>query len=177
MTSIEYFYNANGEVGHYEYDDVLYVSTFPIDWATEHIEGTGPKECNNCKYYGSWDNVFLGYCGNCARYIYNGKRGMGFIDQLDEMNPTDPRSATLTYLKGLDIDSIRLDANINRQGLCDDPECKFCNTADNEKNEIDEIIEWMEKRHQEMEEASIRLHEEWIKYGMDDLYDDIQYYG
>jgi len=54
-----------------------YVNSFPKEWAQSHLEGTGPEFCSNCYDHGSKDGVFLGYCLNCAIYVYNGERGPG----------------------------------------------------------------------------------------------------
>jgi hypothetical protein len=69
-----------GKPAYYSYDEELYCGTFPEEWVLDHSPGTGPKDCGNCSYYGSWNGVFLGYCANCAQYVYNGVRGRGFID-------------------------------------------------------------------------------------------------
>ena len=61
----------------YKYDGILYTSTFPREWAENHETDTGPKECLNCIEFGFWNGAFIGYCGNCAKYAYNGKRGKG----------------------------------------------------------------------------------------------------
>ena len=45
-----------------------------------HEPGTGPEECLNCAYFGCIDDVFIGYCANCAINIYEGSRGRGFIE-------------------------------------------------------------------------------------------------
>lgn len=68
-----------GKICYYSYDDELYASTFPEEWVENHLDGTGPKECGNCAYYGSWNGVFIGYCCNCAIHDYCGTRGRGFI--------------------------------------------------------------------------------------------------
>tara|TARA_Y100000389_G_scaffold205036_1_gene262265 strand:+ start:4977 stop:5375 length:399 start_codon:yes stop_codon:yes gene_type:complete len=57
---------------------VKYIKTFPENWINEdHIRHTGPCYCNNCRYHGSFKGIFLGYCLNCAEYIYNFSRGPG----------------------------------------------------------------------------------------------------
>jgi hypothetical protein len=74
------YHYRNGKPAYYSYDEELYCGTFPEEWAQNHLPTTGPKECRNCMYYGSWNGVFLGYCTNCADYVYNGERGRGLID-------------------------------------------------------------------------------------------------
>jgi len=77
---IRSFHRGSGCVRtYYSYDDELYAGTFPEEWAMDHAPGTGPKDCENCRDAGGWNGVFLGYCGNCAIYEYNGTRCKGFI--------------------------------------------------------------------------------------------------
>lgn len=85
---------------------VLYFGTFPVEWALSHKEGTGPNDCNNCLCYGSKDGVFLGYCANCADYIYERARGRGMYYNLEEC-PTDKGDSIFdTYLNGIDLSLI-----------------------------------------------------------------------
>lgn len=74
ITAIPVFQGAQGK--YYLVDGEKYHIRFPIDWAHNHIvferqncviEGTGPKNCVNCKIHGSIRDVFVGYCGNCLR--------------------------------------------------------------------------------------------------------------
>jgi hypothetical protein len=99
---------------YYEVDGELYAIQFPRQWALNHLDYTGPKNCMNCKYYGSWNGVFIGYCTNCARE-YDTDRGNGFSD-IGEEKPTDEfirdlyyendYSAKNTYLKNVKPDDI-----------------------------------------------------------------------
>jgi len=105
----EFIYHyRNGKPAYYSYDEELYCGTFPKEWVLDHFPDTGPKECSNCAYYGSWNGVFLGYCANCAQYEYNGERGQGFIDIGKEYdyNHDDGLSVFDTYLKGLVPDDV-----------------------------------------------------------------------
>ena len=61
----------------YTFDGVKYVNTFPQEWASNHLDETGPKNCISCKFNGSLCDVFIMYCTNCAIYEYGGKRGLG----------------------------------------------------------------------------------------------------
>lgn len=54
----------------YEYSGQKYSICFPIEWATNHFEKTGPHECINCLHYGCDKNVFTNYCINCQEYEY-----------------------------------------------------------------------------------------------------------
>ena len=94
---------------YYNYKGELYTGTFPIEWAKNHLPKTGPKECQNCYYFGSWNGVFIGYCANCAVYTYNGKRGRGFIGLGKENNYDEVENYTSvfdSYLKNVEMDEI-----------------------------------------------------------------------
>ena len=93
----------------YLYDYQWYHAKFPEEWATCHKEGTGPGQCNNCADYGSINGIFIGYCANCAMYVYEGSRGRGFIDvgvEFNDNNVLGCASVFDTYLKDVDIHSI-----------------------------------------------------------------------
>lgn len=77
---------------------------------------TGPKHCTNCKKYGFYNGVFIGYCLNCASEFYN-SRGNGLTDiegiELNEnMVAFDltyfqkEKSIWKTYLKGISLEQI-----------------------------------------------------------------------
>jgi hypothetical protein len=89
----------------YSYDGELYTSTFPGEWACEHLPGTGPKECNECREVGGWNGVFIAYCGPCARK-YDFERGTGFDSVGHDLHSTAPNSASNTYLYGIDWNDI-----------------------------------------------------------------------
>lgn len=57
---------------------INYLNSFPDEWISNNVIGTGPNQCINCKNYGCIDNIFIGYCANCCQYIYNFERGEGF---------------------------------------------------------------------------------------------------
>ncbi len=103
------YHYRNGKPAYYSYDEELYCGTFPENWVEDCLEGTGPKECGNCAYYGSWNGVFLGYCANCAQFMYNGERGHGFVDigkECDYNPEVCGPSVFDTYLKGLCPDEV-----------------------------------------------------------------------
>ena len=54
----------------YEYNGQKYSICFPIEWATNHFEKTGPYECINCLHHGCDKNVFTNYCINCQECEY-----------------------------------------------------------------------------------------------------------
>lgn len=103
------YHYRNGKPVYYSYDEELYCGTFPEDWAKNHLPGTGPKECLNCAFYGSWNGVFLGYCANCSDYEYNGERGRGLLSMGEEDNSISVAyypSIFETYLKDVSPDDV-----------------------------------------------------------------------
>ena len=91
----------------YQYDGELYANHFPHEWAQNHMDGTGPKSCNNCRYFGSWNGVFVGYCANCAHYDYEFSRGHGFIAPGRELRENIPQARAMeTYLCEVDFNTI-----------------------------------------------------------------------
>jgi hypothetical protein len=61
----------------YDYNGQKYSNCFPIEWATNHFEKTGPFECMNCLHYGCVNSIFTTYCINCQEYEYNYTRIVG----------------------------------------------------------------------------------------------------
>jgi hypothetical protein len=68
---------------HYLYNGFWYYCKFPVEWAMSHLPSTGPKECDNCAYYGTVHDgtIFVGYCLNCAKHDYLLTRGPGLPTQ------------------------------------------------------------------------------------------------
>lgn len=68
---------------HYLYNGFWYYRKFPVEWAVSHLPSTGPKECDNCAYYGTVHEgtIFVGYCLNCAHHDYRLTRGSGLPSQ------------------------------------------------------------------------------------------------
>jgi hypothetical protein len=64
-----------------------------------HIPNTGPHDCFNCIAYGMKNNVFYGYCLNCATVIYNLERGDGF----------DSKNSNLFIEKDKEIENLYTD--------------------------------------------------------------------
>lgn len=90
---------------YYSYRGHLYINQFPKMWATAHAADTGPEECENCNFYGSWNGIFIGYCVNCAEYVYEFQRGHGFIDHGEELDEDIPQLRAMdTYLCDVDLD-------------------------------------------------------------------------
>jgi len=101
-------YNHEGFASYYSYDDKLYSIHFPKKWTKDHADGTGPKMCENCDYHGSWNGVFIGYCMNCARYIYEGSRGRGMEKGVEDNSEEVQQYHSVhdTYLKNVIYDYI-----------------------------------------------------------------------
>jgi len=76
--------NNGNEISYIISDDGYnYIDTFNPEWQlTQENDLSGPSYCENCRCYGSilqnGKDIFLGYCLNCAIYIYDGLRGPGF---------------------------------------------------------------------------------------------------
>jgi len=91
------FISCNGE---------LYSSLLPMQWITDPVAGTGPKDCYLCRQYGHWNGVFIMHCWRCCKEVFEYKYGSGAIDQGVELYPDHPNSVSNTYLKDVDWDSI-----------------------------------------------------------------------
>lgn len=92
----------------YLYQGAWYHRSFPVLWAMTHEGDSGPSQCANCADFGCVNNVFIGYCANCAEYRYGGERGRGFIDNGIEFDEYETAvSAFDTYLKDVDISQIK----------------------------------------------------------------------
>tara|TARA_A100001011_G_scaffold398394_1_gene502681 strand:+ start:3069 stop:3332 length:264 start_codon:yes stop_codon:yes gene_type:complete len=65
---------------------IKYSINIPDEWIqSEQFDETGPLYCANCKYHGSnKDNIFKGYCLNCADYVYEFRRGPGYTDGIPQ---------------------------------------------------------------------------------------------
>ena len=59
---------------YYTYNNQKYSTCFPLEWAINHFEQTGPKECEGCFEYGCDDSIFKQYCMDCQVYEYMGSR-------------------------------------------------------------------------------------------------------
>jgi len=108
---------VNGIDAYYVYDEEKYTLTFPLQLAMNFKEGTGPKECGNCDYFGRWNGVMIGLCANCAFYDYKFEYGPGFIslgfEFTDNPHWTNRITALETYLKDVALD------NIGDKNICD----------------------------------------------------------
>lgn len=82
-----------------EYRGEKYISSFPDEWLLLRVNGTGPDECASCKHYGSINNIFIGYCKNCAETVYKYERGDGF-DRKSEEILLEGNSILPNYLEG-----------------------------------------------------------------------------
>jgi hypothetical protein len=80
--SIYYKYQSNrtmqkGMPNFYEYNGQRYSVCFPVEWATTHIEGTGPEECHICNIYGCDNDIFKSYCQHCSEQYSDNPRNTG----------------------------------------------------------------------------------------------------
>ena len=121
VASIEIFDNSLGSQ-YYILGGNRFDINFPIKWAVENLneyDGEtallrhGPVHCTNCATFGVINNIFVGYCSNCALHKYNYSRGNGFnavgveqiVDHLGEvLNPQN--SIWNTYMENVQQDQI-----------------------------------------------------------------------
>lgn len=102
VTSISIFCE-NGK-NFYIVDGYKYDAEFPIIWALNHlsisyedssgnifINGSGPKECENCREYGTFESIFKEYCTTCLVNVYNGQRYIPqFAARFENSNEEEP---------------------------------------------------------------------------------------
>jgi hypothetical protein len=103
----------------YSYDNEVYHKNFPEEWATSHKPGTGPKECANCAFFGSFGGHFFAYCVNCAEFEYNFSRGLGMYLDYTELVTNDVPSVFDTYMKNIQLEDIG-DRDMNTDEFNDD---------------------------------------------------------
>ena len=88
------------EDDHYVFEKQKYFLCFPFEWITTMAPGSGPKSCESCRKHGIIDDIFIGFCSDCAIYIYDNQRGHGFINGKEDINIVEKeKSASYTYLK------------------------------------------------------------------------------
>ena len=162
VASIEIFDNSLGSqyyiLGGYRFD-----INFPIKWAVENLNETnenrqvGPFHCGNCATFGAINNVFVGYCSNCALYKYNYSRGNGFnaigveqiVDYLgEELNPQN--SIWNTYMENVQQDQIGLNIVIIEENEEEDED--EGEDEDQEETEIDNLTDEEEEEEKEEED-------------------------
>lgn len=83
-----------------------YHPSFPNQWTVSHLPDTGPEQCGNCADYGCYQGQFIGYCANCAVYMYEGQRGRGFMgDGIELVNEQTRQWISVydTYLSHVDF--------------------------------------------------------------------------
>jgi hypothetical protein len=54
----------------YSYYGIYYAHSFQDEWALNHLPKTGPHECLDCLYYGTYKGIFTEYCVNCSKNEY-----------------------------------------------------------------------------------------------------------
>ena len=102
------------EDDYYVYDEQKYYLFFPYDWVQNMFPGTGPKMCEKCVLHGSKKGIFIGYCYDCANYVYDCKRGHGFENCLEDIDMVNKEtSANYTYLKYTKHMNVANDPNVN----------------------------------------------------------------
>jgi len=65
----------------YSYHGIYYASSFQEEWALNHLPKTGPHECLDCLYHGTYKGIFIDYCMNCSKNEYKGARITECLDK------------------------------------------------------------------------------------------------
>lgn len=60
---------------YYIINNVKYATNIPKEWATNHLPGTGPHECELCSSEKE-ENIWVNYCWFCAKHHYHGSRDL-----------------------------------------------------------------------------------------------------
>jgi hypothetical protein len=102
---------------------IYYDIHFPLEWVLHknsflvygEVHTPGPNSCDNCKSFGYYKGVFIGYCMNCAN-CFKYKRGNGMTDLCKEVdenmkafdlsNYKKENSMWNTYLKDVNLNKI-----------------------------------------------------------------------
>jgi len=156
---------------YYVLDGIKYDIHFPLAWAVDHKQDTGPKVCGNCSSYGKINNVFVCYCANCYM-MYEGRRGgqVMVADHLDEESLWDE----LFYLRGVSKSKIGLSDSDNSDYLIESwagPE-----EENNVLEEQQKLIKcYRTDRLMTIEKAKKRLEE--LKYSSETFYNDYSRLG
>ena len=70
-----------------KYRGITTISSFPLELVWGKTDTV--LECQNCIEYGSYKNILIGLCVNCAKDIYNGKYGCGYYYYLKGQTTND----------------------------------------------------------------------------------------
>ena len=90
---------------YYIYNNQKYSTCFPLEWAINHFEKTGPDECQGCFEYGCDDSIFKQYCMDCQVYEYMGSRVTEEYCHAASLQPIHP-SVVHNYFYTSDISDI-----------------------------------------------------------------------
>ena len=74
-------YSINDDRICYSYYGIYYSNSFQDEWALNHLPKTGPHECLDCLYHGTYKGIFIDYCINCAKNEYKGTRVTECFDE------------------------------------------------------------------------------------------------
>jgi hypothetical protein len=74
-------YSINDDRICYSYYGIYYSDSFKDEWALNHLPKTGPHECLDCLYHGTYKGIFVDYCMNCAKNEYKGNRETESFDK------------------------------------------------------------------------------------------------
>lgn len=101
VNNVEICEGTNGK--YYRLNGDNYDIHFPLCWAIEDENSkSGPANCGNCFTYGHYNGVFVAYCANCTKYIYNNERG--YYNESNSKPQIELKN--FDYMKGVSLDQI-----------------------------------------------------------------------
>ena len=138
-------YSINDNRICYSYCGIYYANSFQDEWALNHLPKTGPHECLDCLYYGTYKGIFVDYCVNCAKNEYKGTRGSGITEKIDKGNLS--LFHVLHILKKdemidseiIDMINDRYDALMNLQEEFNDSDSDACSNVEPDDLNIEQV--------------------------------------
>ena len=83
-----------------------YTSHFPVQWALNHLQYTGPEECDCCRKQGTINGVFAFYCCNCQQEYEYARGGSGEKLYFGYDISQEDLWSEFNYLKGVKFSEI-----------------------------------------------------------------------
>jgi hypothetical protein len=168
---------------YYEVNGIKHTGTFPYEWAKDHkchpfyiTYGSGPEFCETCRSDGTINGVFVFYCHNCVKKIYNDTIFPKRHDALHLATDEELWEAC-PYMQGIPISQIGdkvEDEEVEDEEVKEETQDEYLARVIQEEEE-----EYLRKLEQEEEEAlcqeRLRYYEEQEQYEAyrdnDDYYD------
>jgi hypothetical protein len=145
---------------------------------------TGPNHCSNCRNFGYYNGVFIGYCLNCAAEFENSRgNGMTDIEEGLELNEhmvafdltyfKKEYSIWNTYLKNVSLQEIGdLSLKADYDLYKDLPDLIPVDEKENDWNLLEELLEDEEQNRLDEYSDSEDSYEEWKQEQLDNLMEE-----